>query len=161
MNEKHLNSHSSVSLTYICSLSPHFIYLFVCLFRATPAAHGGSQAKGWIRATVAGLHHSHSNVGLEPFMRPTPQLTATLDPYLTHWARPGIKPATSWFLVGFTFAAPWREFLNYLFEWESLNPFHGVHIKDINRIFTIHREIWCIITCGMARRESWLITCNR
>ena len=25
---------------------------------------------------------------------------------LTHWARPGIKPATSWFLVGFISAAP-------------------------------------------------------
>ena len=27
----------------------------------------------------------------------------------THWARPGIEHATSWFLVGFVSAAPWRE----------------------------------------------------
>ena len=57
-----------------------FIYLFVCLFifclmcffRATPAAYGGSQARGQIRAAyggsqargqirAAGLHHSHNN----------------------------------------------------------------------------------------------------
>ena len=31
------------------------------LFRATPVAYGNSQATGQIGATVAGLHHSHSN----------------------------------------------------------------------------------------------------
>ena len=34
---------------------------FVLLFRATPTAHGGSQARGQIRAAAAGLHHSHSH----------------------------------------------------------------------------------------------------
>ena len=40
-----------------------FIYLFTnfCLFRATPAAYGGSQAKGQIRAIAAGLHYNHCN----------------------------------------------------------------------------------------------------
>ena len=44
-----------------------FVYLFFCLFvyfllfRAAPAACGGSQARGPIRATAAGLRHSHSN----------------------------------------------------------------------------------------------------
>ena len=28
------------------------------LFRAAPMAYGGSQARGWIRAIAAGLHHS-------------------------------------------------------------------------------------------------------
>ena len=32
-------------------------------FRAAPVAHGGSQARGEIGATAAGLHHSHSNAG--------------------------------------------------------------------------------------------------
>ena len=36
---------------------------------------------------------------------------------LTHSVRPGIEPATSWFLVGFVSAAPWRELLNYSFVW--------------------------------------------
>ena len=54
--------------------------LLFCLFRAAPAAYGGSQSRGRIRATAAGQHHSHSNAGSELHLRPTPQLTASLDP---------------------------------------------------------------------------------
>ena len=59
-----------------------FIYLFL-LFRATPTAHGGSQARGQIRATAASLRHGHSNAGSEPHLRPTPELTANAQS-LTH-----------------------------------------------------------------------------
>ena len=52
-------------------------------------AYGSSKARGQIGATAAGLHHSHSNAGS-----------------LTQWAKPGIEPQTSWFLVGFVSAAP-------------------------------------------------------
>ena len=45
--------------------------------------YGGSQGRGQIRATAASLHHSHSNTGS-----------------LTHWARPGIQPVSSWMPVG-------------------------------------------------------------
>ena len=55
-------------------------FFFFCLFRATPKAHRGSQARGLIRAIAAGLRQSHSNTRSEPCLRPTPQLTATLDP---------------------------------------------------------------------------------
>ena len=44
-----------------------------------PAAHGGSQARGLIGATAAGLYHSHSSEGTEPHLQPTAQLSATLD----------------------------------------------------------------------------------
>ena len=54
--------------------------LFIYFFRATPAAYGGSQVKGRIGATAAGLHHSHSKAGSEPRLQPTPELTAMLDP---------------------------------------------------------------------------------
>jgi len=37
------------------------MYLFICFFRGTPGAHGGSQTRGLIRATAARLHHSYSN----------------------------------------------------------------------------------------------------
>ena len=50
------------------------------LFRATPMAHGDSQARGRIGATAADLSHSHSNLGSEPPLRPTSQPTATPDP---------------------------------------------------------------------------------
>ena len=38
---------------------------FFGLFRAAPAAYGGSQARRLIGAVAADLHHSHSNVGSE------------------------------------------------------------------------------------------------
>ena len=44
------------------------IFLFLCLLRATLAAYGGSQARGLIRATAAGLCQSHSNTGSEPHL---------------------------------------------------------------------------------------------
>ena len=44
----------------------YFIEVFFFLFfRATPAAYGGSQARGQIRAAATGLHHSHSHAGSE------------------------------------------------------------------------------------------------
>ena len=61
-------------------------WVFVCfvgfffLFRATPTACGGSQARGQIRATAAVHSHSHSNTRSKPHLRPIPQLTAVPDP---------------------------------------------------------------------------------
>ena len=69
-------------LFIVCFLGPClFIYLPICclFFRAALVAYGGSQARGLIRAVAAGLHRSHSNTRSE-HLRPTPQLTATLDP---------------------------------------------------------------------------------
>ena len=56
-----------------------FVVVVVLLFRATPAAYGSSQARDQIGATAASLHHSHSNMGSEPHLQPTPQLMATPD----------------------------------------------------------------------------------
>ena len=60
-----------------------FFFLSFCLFRAAPTAHEGSQARGLIGAVAAGLRQSHSNVGSEPCLLTTPQLTATPDPQPT------------------------------------------------------------------------------
>ena len=60
-----------------------FFFFFLVLFGiswAAPVAYGGSQARGLIRAVAAGLRQSHSSVGSEPHLRPTPQLMATPDP---------------------------------------------------------------------------------
>ena len=54
---------------------------FLSLFRATPAAHGGSQARSWIGATAASLCHSHSYARSEPRWQSVPQVMATPYPY--------------------------------------------------------------------------------
>ena len=55
------------------------LLLFFAISWAAPVAYGGSQARGLIRAVATGLRQSHSNVGSEPHLQPTPQLMATLD----------------------------------------------------------------------------------
>ena len=94
-----------------------FFFLFISflflLFRATPAACGGSQAVGPIRATVACLHHSHSNERSKPCFQPTLQHHSSRQcRSLTPRVRPGIEPTNSWFLVGFTSDAPRWELLD-------------------------------------------------
>ena len=66
-----------------------FIYLFLFFIsffvfsafsRAALTAYEDSQARGLIGAVATRLHHSHSHMGSEPRLQPTPQLPATPDP---------------------------------------------------------------------------------
>ena len=65
----------------------HTHTLFFFFFRAAPAAFRGSWPRGRIGAACTSLYHSHSNVGSELRLWPTPQLTATLDPQPTEWGQ--------------------------------------------------------------------------
>ena len=86
-------------------------FLSFFFFRATSMSYGESQARGQIRAVAASLHHSHNTT-----------IQATSVTYttahgnaesLSHWARPGIKPVSSWILVRFIFAEPRQELPTY------------------------------------------------
>ena len=81
---------------------------------AAPAAYGSSQARGLIGAVAAGHSHSHSNAGSKQHLRPTPQFMAMLDP-VTHQARPGIEPKSSWMLVGFLTTEPLCKVTYYIY----------------------------------------------
>ena len=93
-----LLSHNGNSLFSLFFLSSPLSVFFFCLFafsRATPMAYGDSQARGPIGAVA------------EPQQRGIQATSATYTTAhgnarsLTHWARPGIEPTTSWFLVRF------------------------------------------------------------
>ena len=73
-------------------------FCLVLLFRATPSAYGGSQARGRIRAAAASLHHSHSNARSHLCLGPTPQLMLTPDPQPIKWGQESIShpQGTSW-----------------------------------------------------------------
>ena len=61
--------------------TPLFFFPVLLPFsRVAPEAYGGSQARGLTGAVAAGLHQSHSNMGSELHLQPTPQLTAAPDP---------------------------------------------------------------------------------
>ena len=68
-------------INYISIKKSEFFFGLFAFSRATPAAYGGSQARGPIGAVAAGLHQSHSNVGSEPHLQLAPQLTAMPDLY--------------------------------------------------------------------------------
>ena len=59
---------------FLCAFFFFFFYLFA-FSRAAPTACGGSQARRLIRAVATSLHQSHSNMGPEPRLKPTPQPT--------------------------------------------------------------------------------------
>ena len=71
-------------LCFVCNFHIYFfIYFlfflsFLLFLWAAPATHGGSQARGLIGATAAGLHHSNARSELP--RQPTAQLAATPDP---------------------------------------------------------------------------------
>ena len=77
-----------------------FAFFFFCLFRAASMAYGGSQARSPIGAIATGLRQSHSNSRIWAASMIYTTAHGNVGS-LNHWARPGIEPATSWFLVGF------------------------------------------------------------
>ena len=60
--------------------TPDVFFFFFLTFGAAPLAYGSSKARGGIGAAGASLCYSHSNMGSELRLRPTPQLTAKPDP---------------------------------------------------------------------------------
>ena len=71
---------------------------------------------------------------------------------LTCWARAGIKPATSWFLVGFISAAPrWELLLCYRVCIDNLHKRNSLSILLI--FFKLLSEFYYIYSCTM------IITC--
>ena len=107
-----------INTSTIHSFTSSFYFYFSFFFRATPVAYGSS----WDRVEwgAAGLHHSHSNT-----------------PSLTHQVRPGIKPASSWILVGFVIRCIPMETptIHFFFQQVSLqghNFYCNVPIKQKN-----------------------------
>ena len=60
--------------------TPRFFFFFFFLFTAALVAYGSSQARGRIRASATGLHHSHSSTRSKPHLQLGLQLAAMLDP---------------------------------------------------------------------------------
>ena len=79
--------YSKASVHGLQRLSSHYVHRrsplglsLNLLSWATPMTYGGSQATGRIGDVAASLRHSHSNLGSELRLQPTPQLMAMPDP---------------------------------------------------------------------------------
>ena len=72
--------------------------LFFRFFRASPEAHGSSQAKGQNYSCQPRAHPQQCQIRVISVTYTTALGKAGS---LTHWVRLGIEPASSWILVGF------------------------------------------------------------
>ena len=112
---------------FFSSFLPSFLSFL--LFKPIPEAYGSCQARGQIGVTAASLRHSHSNVGSELSLQPTPQLRQCWIP--DPLSKPGVEPASSWILVGFVSSAP---------QWHSIFFFFipvccsKANIKKMNKV---------------------------
>ena len=77
------------------------------LSSAAPEAYGSSQARGWIRAVSCQPTPQPQQRGIQAVS--VTYITAHGNT-LTHWARLGIEPVSSWPLVGFVTTEPCQEF---------------------------------------------------
>ena len=90
------------------------------------------RARGRIQATAAALHHSHSNTGS-----------------LTHSARPGIKPSTSWFLARFVSAEPCQELRQKNFLIGLLTQACKVlNVSGLPVVCVVHKQSSFILECS-------------
>jgi len=119
-----------------------FFFLSFVLFRATPVAYGGSQARGLIRAVAAGLHKRHSNIIRAPSATYTTAHSNAGS--LTHWARQGIEPSTLWFLVRFVSAVP---------RWKLLTVFL-ICISLMNDVKILSCAYWLFVYLFISLKKS-------
>ena len=133
-----------------------YLFIYFCLLssRAAPAAHGGSQTRGIIRAVATGLRQSLSNARSQPRLQPTRQLMGNTGS-LTHWARPGIKPATSWFLVEFVSTAPrWELHFGGFFRWKLLC------LERMDNGTLLYSTRKCVWLCHFAVQQNLMKHCK-
>ena len=89
---------SKISYPKVFLFSFFFFGLFV-FSRAMPTAHGGSQARGLFGAVSHQPMPEPQQLGI--WAASAAYTTAHGNVWsLIHWARPGIKPTISWFLLG-------------------------------------------------------------
>ena len=129
---------------YIIIIIIIIIYL-LSFFRATPAAYGGSQDRCQIRNIAAGLCHSHSNAGS-----------------LTHWPRPGIKPASAWMLFRFICTEPWQEHLSFFNlklpdDIWYCTSFHSLFSICICSLVKCLLKTWSIFKSGCLFSYCWIL----
>ena len=150
-----------------------FIYLFIfCIFRAAPVAYGGSQARGLIQAVATSLHHSHSNAGSRAASATYTAAHGNTGS-LIHWVRPGIKPTSSWVLVGFITTEPQWDFLNFkcisnilhLYSPHNFWVWYHICIQIISYLtvyvpllvsFPIHNFLFLAVVFSLSPREVLL-----
>ena len=82
--EKNITDHETqwkkTNMVLLKIILTSLLFIYFLPFLGLLSRHmGGSQARGLNGAVATGPRQSHSNMGSEPSLQPTPQLTATPD----------------------------------------------------------------------------------
>ena len=129
----------SISCFILCKIS-----LFIYLFRAAHAAYGSSQSRSLIRAAAACWPAPQSQQCWIQASSVSYTTALSHTGSLTHWARPGSKPTSSWILIRFVSAVPQCELPR--------------HVYILWRIYLLHsRNFKGQLTHRLFRTESLLI----
>ena len=123
-------------------------------------AYGSSQARGWIGAAAAGLHHSHSKTD------PSHPVTCTAAcgdaESLTYWTRPGIESPSSqrqsWVLnlLSHNNRNSYFDFLWYLHQFVA--RFKSKLLGFLKKLVVMEFPLWCSgywIRLGIMRLWVW------
>ena len=145
----------SAQVECLCKvLSPSPLFFFFAFFRAVCAAYVSSQARSQVRAAAASLHHSHRNTRSELHLWPTSHLMA-----INPWARPGLKPTSSWILVRFITTEPQGNSLSYPF----FNGYNELLVRTIYKPQFIHlhyHQTELLLRCPVCRAACLLSFSN-
>ena len=112
-------------------LSFFFLFFFL-LFRATLVAHGGSQARGQIRAKVACLCHGHSNAGSLTYIHYSFWQHQILNPLSE------VRDWTQNLMITSQIISP-------VLQWELLSQFLIINLYVY--IYNIHVYMYIIYVC--------------
>ena len=85
--------------------SRYLVFFFPLPFLCHTMAYGGSQARGRVGAVAAGLQHSHIERGIQATSATCTTAHGSTGS-LSHSARPGIEPVSSWILIRFVSTEP-------------------------------------------------------
>ena len=120
-----------------CKLIPLLFFFF--FWGGASRAHGGSQARGQIRAVATGLHYSHSNTRSKLHLLPTPQLMATPDPQPTERSQGSNPQPLGYQSDSFPLRHDRNSSLYFLFGryfnpgWSWLSAFHLLMFRVLNK----------------------------
>ena len=126
--------------------------LFFFLFRAVPASYGSSQDGDRTSDVAAGLHHSHSNTRSKPHLRPIPYIAHGNARSLTYWVRLGIKPTSSFILVGFMTTESWWELPGLIFKWVLVLWMAGLEYQN-----KVRKKVYRIRLKSCSHQNKWTI----
>ena len=118
-------------------------------------AQGSSWARGWIGTEAASLLAQPQQCKIQA-VSVTYTTTHGITGSLTHWARPGFNPSSSWILFGFLTTEPqWELLINLFSEWNYRYVFFSISLLFISLVFFCYYIFFQFVCCSFLSFLRW------